>query len=354
MKKIIKVILIILAAVLVIAAAGVWMMFGQNIKAAASVEKLEDGLYQMTYEGDYGFETYLAQGGASSDSEMANYIISFLSHGFYTPEESDIHTAAYGCSALCVEDTAGGRLMGRNYDWEKCNAMIVRTKPENGYESVSTCCLDFLGFEEDWKPEGFANQYMAIASIYVPLDGMNEKGLCIADLMAGDDETTHQNTEKPDLTTTAAVRLILDHAATVDEALELLKQYDMNSAISKAHHYIIADASGKSVAVEYIDNEMIVTETDILTNHYLAQQKRGIGSEQSHQRFDILSDRKQAADGKMDTAQLCESMQAVSQGSMGDDYEITQWTILYDLKERSQKFYWAEQYDHSYRIVLGK
>lgn len=354
MKKIIKVVIVVVSAVLVFTGIGIWSMFGQKIKSAASVEKIEDGLYMMNYEGDYGFEEYLRQGGAASDSEMAKYIISFLSNGFYVPEDTSVEAADYGCSALCVENTDGGRMMGRNYDWENCSAMIVHTRPQNGYESVSTCCLDFLGFGDGWKPEGFANQYMAIASIYVPLDGMNEKGLCIADLMAGDDVITHQDTQKPDLTTTAAIRLVLDYAATVDEALELLSQYDMNSAIGAAHHYMIADAGGKSVTVEYINNEMIVTETDILTNHYLAEEKFGIGSNQSHKRFDTLTVLRQDAAGAMTRSELRDCMKTVSQGNYPDSDEITQWTIVYDMKALALDFYWSEQYDRPYSIVLEK
>ena len=48
-------------------------------------------------------------------------------------------------------------------------------------------------------------------------------------------EETHQQTEKPDLTTTTAIRLLLDQAANVDEAVALLGQYDMNSSIGSSH-----------------------------------------------------------------------------------------------------------------------
>ena len=39
-----------------------------------------------------------------------------------------------------------------------------------------------------------------------------------------------QNTEKPDITTTTAIRLLLDQAATVEEAIALLEQYDFNDS----------------------------------------------------------------------------------------------------------------------------
>lgn len=243
-------------ALLVILAAGGWWMFGTFITAANSIEELEDGLYSMKINGDYGFDDFLAQGGAASDSALADYLIGYLSHGFYKIE-SDVQTGEFGCSTISVADENGTTFFGRNYDWEECQTMIVHTRPKNGYESVSTCCLDFLGFDGEYIPDGSMIERMqTLAAVYVPLDGMNEKGLVVADLMAGDKEETHQQTDKPDLTTTTAIRLLLDRAADVDEAIALLEQFDMNSSIGSAHHLSIADASGKSVVVEYVDSEM--------------------------------------------------------------------------------------------------
>lgn len=49
-----------------------------------------------------------------------------------------------------------------------------------GNSSAATCILDFLGFGADWKPDGsLGNKFMAFASVYAILDGMNEKGLCV-------------------------------------------------------------------------------------------------------------------------------------------------------------------------------
>lgn len=66
------------AALLVMAIVGAWAMFGTFVKAANSIEKLEDGLYSMEFTGDYGFDAFLAQGGAISDSGVADYLTSFF------------------------------------------------------------------------------------------------------------------------------------------------------------------------------------------------------------------------------------------------------------------------------------
>ena len=234
MKKIIlKWIFGVIVALLVLLVAGGWWLFGTLITAANSIEKLEEGLYSMEYVGDYGFDDFLSQGGAASDGEVANYLVSFLSRGFYKVE-SDVETGDFGCSTICTRDEDGTTFFGRNYDWAECRAIIVHTKPQNGYESVSTCCLDFLGFRGDYAPDGSMMERMqTLAAIYVPLDGMNEEGLMVADLMARDKEATHQNTGKPDLTTTTAIRLLLDKAANVDEAIR--------EQAKEAHFYVACD-----------------------------------------------------------------------------------------------------------------
>ena len=353
-KNMLKWVFGMITVLLLILVAGAWSMFGRLITAADTIEKLEDGLYAMEYKGDYGFDEFLARGGAASDGEVADYLVTFLSRGFYKIE-GDVQTRDFGCSTICTRDEQGTVLFGRNYDWAECQAMIVHTVPEDGYESVSTCCLDFLGFGEDYEPDGSMMERMqTLAAIYVPLDGMNEKGLVVADLMAGDDEQTHQQTEKRNLTTTTAIRLLLDKAATVDEAVDMLRQYDMHSSMGSAHHLSIADASGKSVVVEYVDGQMLVTETKIVTNHYLSDcEKQGVGSEQSHTRFDTLS----AYTGPADDVEVRDILESVAQKNYPqtqDDYEKTMWSIVYCPEGRCADFYFAENYEHSYGLLLQK
>lgn len=323
-------------------ALGYGIMQDSRIKAAQSINQLEPGLYTLTYEGDYGFDEYLAQGGGASDAIMAQYITTFLTNGLASAPAPDT-TSNYGCSTFVLHGTSG-KLMGRNFDFDTATrAMIVRTKPSNGYASVSTACIDFIGMPSEWQPDGdMISRISALASIYLPLDGINEKGLCIADLISGDNEETHQATDKPDLTITAAIRLILDKAATVDEAIELLTQYDINSSIGTSHHFAIADSTGKSVVVEYIDNKMYVTNTRTVTNHYLTQgDKCGIGNEFSHQRFDMIN---HVCDSISDQYDVETAMNILSQASYQD---YTQWSIVFDMDARKAHYVWNRQYTDS-------
>ena len=342
MKKSTKVILIILSIILAIIVGLTVVLgavFGDKLKAANSIEKLSDGLYYMEYDGDYGFDEFLSKGGAEDQSDVANYVIFFLSGGFVALENEEV-SFDFGCSTLTTKKTGGSYVMGRNFDYTGGNprAMIIHTKPENGYESYSTTWLDFLGFGSDFVPESTANRYMSLASVYVPLDGINEKGLCVADLINGDDELTAQDTEKIDVTTTTAIRLLLDKAANVDEAIELLKQYDMHSDIGTSHHLSISDSSGKSVVVEYIGGEMIVTETPVVTNHYLSEgEKFGVGDEESHRRYGELMKK---SEDNLSTDDMANCMESVS-------YEgQTQWSVIYDIEELKLDFYFQRQFDN--------
>ena len=354
MKKVLKWVGIGFAALLVVIIAGAWVMFGTFVKAANSIEKLEDGLYSMEFTGDYGFDEFLAAGGADSDSAVADYLISFLSHGF-SKIDSKVQSSGFGCSTIYTQDKDGTYFFGRNYDWAECQTMIVHTKPKSGYESVSTCCLDFLGFGDEYAPDGSMMERMeSIAAIYVPLDGMNSEGLVVADLIAGDKEETHQQTGKTALTTTTAIRLLLDRAANVEEAVSLLRQYDMNSSIGSAHHLSIADANGKSVVVEYVNGEMLVTETKVVTNHYLSDcEKQGVGSEQSHKRYDTLS----AYTGPAGAGEVRDLLESVAQKNFpqtADSYEKTMWSIVYCPEKRCADFYFAENFIHSYELILSE
>ena len=59
---------------------------------------------------------------------------------------------------------------------------------------------------------------------------------------------------KKNINTTVAIRLLLDNASTVDDAIALLKQYNMrmyNTDNKHNYHYLMADAKGNYAIVEY-------------------------------------------------------------------------------------------------------
>lgn len=332
---------------------GALAVFGPLVRGALSVQKLDEGLYYMEFKGDDGFEGLMKAGGGRDAAEISRYVVKFLSKGFSKAPAAAPAAEPYGCAALTARTPEDHFVMGRNFDFSNAEALILHSRPRNGYESLATFNLKFFGFGDDWKPDTFGHKYVALTSLFFALDGINEKGLAIADLMAGDEVQTHQDTGKPDLTTTSALRYVLNRAATVEEAIELLRSIDMHSDIGAAHHYAVSDASGRSVVVEYIDGEMVVTDTPVVTNHYLAPAKYLVGLSPDDHRYDILEDKYVEALGILDNNDLREAMESVSQlpnGSFGG----TQWTILWDLEDRTATYYLHRNFDRPYSFRLGQ
>ena len=72
--------------------------------------------------------------------------------------------------------------------------------------------------------------------------------------------------------------------------------------------YLTVTADGG--VVKYVDGEMLVTETKVVTNHYLSDcEKQGVGSEQSHLRFDTLA----AYTGPSDERDVRDMLESVAQ-----------------------------------------
>lgn len=327
--------------------------FGEKFTAAKSVEKINDGLYIAEYIGDYGFDTYLRSGGGDSILDLQDFLHKYLScHIERCDEPPQIR---HGCSTVAATTPDGRPVFGRNYDWEKGRVMLVHTVPTKGYESISTTALDFLGYGEDWEPIGFTSKMMSLATIYIPIDGMNEKGLVVADLTSGDNVETNQNRGLVGITTTSAIRMMLDYAATVDEAIWLLEKCDMHSDEGVAHHYAISDKTGRSVVVEYIDNKMVVTDSKILTNHYISPGKKyGIGSEKSHLRYDRLEETLNQTGGILDYKQMKETLKSVDQSHAGSEYSLTAWSNIYHMDNKTMEIYLNENYKEHYDIQLGE
>ncbi len=320
------------------------------VSPTSEIVELEDGFSTVRYDGDYGFNEFLAGGGASSDGEVVEYLANNLLSDLNL---SDLLGGIFGCSTIAVQSPDGDALFGRNFDWENCEAMVVESHPENGYASLSTVNMDFITQNVSGMLGVALNldEVKTLAALYAPLDGMNEAGLAISVNMIQDSSVIEQDTDKPDITTTTAIRLLLDQAGNVDEALELLGQYDLHGSMGMMIHFAIADSTGRSVAVEYVDNEMIVTETPVLTNFYLSEgEKQGIGTEQSHERYDILMNQLEETP-QMEMEDVRDALDSVSKDNFGE-FESTEWSIVMNLSIGEARYYHRENYNQNYTFQL--
>ena len=205
--------------------------------------------WTLDVHGDYRLDRVLARG-ARNERELLEAVRAefapLLSRAALPPLPD------FGCSTFVARTPDGHALFGRNFDLEpRTPPLVVRTRPRGGYASVSTTGLLFLGFPDGAVPSPLPRRLALLAAPFVPVDGVNEKGLAAAVLMLPGERPPEPDTGRTPIQTTLAVRLVLDRAATVDEALALLGRYEMHHAIGSAFHVHLSDATGASAVVEW-------------------------------------------------------------------------------------------------------
>ena len=214
---------------------------------------LDGAVYTMHVQGGFYLDEFVAQGGVKSDSELIAFVTQQITKGLIPMQISD---PEIGCSAFTATTADGDAVFGRNYDFSKTNTCIVFTEASEGrHATISTVDLQFLGMDVDSNVEGLLNRITCLAATYAPLDGINDAGVSCGIFMSYQGDTTvatDQNTDKPDFTSTTLLRLILDYADDVDEAVEIARSYDLHDSAGTSYHYMVADASGRSVILEWI------------------------------------------------------------------------------------------------------
>lgn len=305
------------------------------------------------FRGNDGVNAFLASGGVSNSGELVKFVFRHLAAGYpriAAPAAFDLRP---GCTAIQVPNReAPGFLFGRNYDFEPHTMLILQVEPEDGYRSVSSVDTTFIT-----KAFGRAGALLPAALIkklglYLPVDGMNEKGLAISVNMIADDAVIQQDRGLPRQIVVTAVRTLLDKAATVEEAVRILESCDMRSWPGFLCHLAIADAAGHCVAAEYIDDELIIIETPVVTNFYMKEgPKYGIGTEQSRIRYDWLTTQLKETP-ELSPLELRNALHGVAKSNFPDDFHTTEWSIVYDQRNLTATYYRREAYDRAYRIRL--
>lgn len=344
-------------AVVVIIAVGVGLVFRNEIKTVTSIEKVDDyGFYTMEYAGDYGFDDFLKVG-AGSDEELVAFVAKTIMKGLPIV----ITGPKLSCSTFNAITPEGEYIFGRNFDMDYSPAVMMRTQPQNGYESISMANLAFLGYSQDYLPDQLFDKILALAAPYVPLDGINEKGLAVGVLMLPDSPPTMQETGKVKINSTTAIRLLLDKAATVDEAIDLLKQYDIRDSANSCFHYQITDATGNSVIIEYVNNEMQILKPSnryqACTNFFQTPGEKynfGLGQE----RYDIVMTGLQKKDGVI-TAKYGMNLLKAAQMTDEPDEKTgiiynTQWSAVYNNNRKCVDLAIGKNYDKIYHFCVEK
>lgn len=295
----------------------------KHMRSAFSVKEIAPGFYSIAnYACDDTAE--LLEANVRSVEDMVTWI---TNNDFYgLPIEFGGDT--FGCSSFTAASPEGERLFGRNFDYRECDALLVYTDPREGYASIGMTDLDLLGIgsKQKVKPTDPLARILMTAAPYVLMDGINEAGVGVSILELRLPEL-HQDTGNPDLLIYCALRGILDSCGSVDEALELLRSHDIHSSLGVSYHLFITDLSGRSVVVEWLDNEMHVTEASEVTNCVLLPGEHyGKGSID-----DRLSDIISNLEGHSYVVTAEEAMSVLAEANQ----PTTEWSAVYNLSDFS-------------------
>ena len=265
LSKLLRRIACALVALVIALAVAVFALWHNELTTLASFQKLSDrdeahrdgAVYQINFSGDYFFDEFLSQGGASNDAELISFVTRSITKGIIPMH---IKTSSIACSAFTADTQSGDRVFGRNYDFSATNTAIVYTDPGEGrHASYSTIDLSFLGLDADKDVETIGQKFLTLAAPYVPLDGINDAGVACGIFMSyqgeGKGTPTDTQTDRPDITSTTLLRLILDYADSVEDAVALAQQYDLHDSASSCFHYMVADSTGRSAILEWVGTD---------------------------------------------------------------------------------------------------
>lgn len=372
MKKVIKILVTAILAIIV-AVALVWQ---GEIRTIVNIDTVSDNnpyLYQVDYKAGYDLDKLL-DAGIDSNVKLVEFVIALLSRGLYKPNLSGEEIGnGFACTSFQVKNSDGeGYLFGRNYDFFKNPTLVLKSNPKKGYASISTCDLSHLGYTLEKLPESIASKALCLAAVYAPMDGMNEKGLCIS-IMALPKQPAWQDTGKPIAGTSIIMRLILDRCATVDEALEMIAGLDIRHDQSKGgYHYLVADAQGNCAAIEFDlfdgwktmitrkgegENSMLMTNHLIAPKYYTTEPDPVLGNEHSKSwwRYAVASEYIAQHNGNLTSE---EAQQCLSDVHWKDlvwedgTVENTQWSNVFDQTSLTLKLRNWYDYENTYEFSL--
>lgn len=262
------------------------------------------GVYLMTYKMDYKLNKYL-KSGSKNIKQLYDFIDKTTAVPFTNNDSTTVSApktkelASYyqdeECSAFSTFDNKGNMIFARNLDLEgKHPVLALYIAPSQGYASISIVELTTLGLSDDNEKllnslKNYQERSPLLRAPYMPRNGMNEKGLVVATLNVPYEKVAYDKS-KPVLGHWQVLRLLLDKAATVKEATELMKNYN---CFDGSVHFFIADADGNSAVVEYLKGEMKVISSDehfqVVTNFYLSNKERlGKGQKRYDTAYEIL------------------------------------------------------------------
>jgi len=304
----------------------------------------EHPLYVMTCYGDYGFAEFLKSGRRASQRRLDAFgRDTRAAQGAQAQPDA---VPAWACTCFAALNPQGTPWFGRNFDWDLHPALLLFTDPPDGYASVSMVDAAYLGLGSQTPSPTERRKFLDAP--YWPFDGMNECGLAVG-LMAVPAAEAPRDPAKVTIGSLHAVRLVLDQAQDVEQAISLLGQYNLDFGDGPPLHYLLADRGGSSAVVEFVRREMRVLRNrdpwQVATNFLLSEVGAASPDDLCPRYREAKATLTRTA-GQLSPEEAMALLGRVSQ-------TITRWSALYDLRSGAVQVAMGRAYDSVHAFGLG-
>ncbi len=216
--------------------------------------------YTMTYE-NFDYSDMVNKELSDNDAVIKHFKKKFFKGlaGVFPGENTNEYTTK-GSVAFFSRTFVYSYMKGRIYNSYDAPIMMVIAKPQNGYKSWNIIDMADVGVKSGVNvDQWYSNAFQTVAATYCTSEGINQEGLSVSLIpcpVANCNDTPQVN-----VTPFMAVRLMLDRATTVDSAIEVLKDYDIDFS-QGSYHFFVSEKEAKSAVIEYINGQMAVKYMD--------------------------------------------------------------------------------------------
>jgi hypothetical protein len=250
----------------------------------------------------------------------------------------------WACSLFVALGDTGRLVYGRNFDWDHSPAVLLNTNPPDGYASVSMVDIAYLGFAGAESLSLTERPLTGLTALLdaplIPFDGMNEHGLVVG-MAAVPASQAPRDPNRPTIGSLRVIRELLDRARDIDEALGVMQTYNVAWQGGPPVHYLIADALGRALLVEFHLGTMVTlvnaSPWHLATNHLRATAEGDAGCH----RYARLRAGLEAANGVLTAEQAMSLLADVSQSS-------TQWSMVYGISSANLDVVMGRRYSQRY------
>lgn len=231
--------------------------FSQNegIDTLTTIGSFESvgNFYCMDYTGDY--------------NELLNMMDDLMTGNSSSTFDS------FECSLFSANGNENYQIFGRNFDNPENDVLLTRYSPPDAYKSLAFTRLNDCGYQNGTNFNNLTlSQKLPLlyAAYFVP-DGINEFGLSCG-LASVSSVQVSIDPLKDTIFVTRLIREILDHAKTVEEALQIANNYNVfdNGINTISHHVLVGTPDGESLILEYHNGAFHAVNTNeywqVLTN----------------------------------------------------------------------------------------